>query len=137
MLIDDKGRPVSNPDLIKSVYHALSKGDLGALRAFGGANPNWWEETQMKLLSQPVVRSEVLQSMTVHPNCDDGCTYPGFVVTGWINDAVRADGLKLDIDPAKFSDPRICEDHPVYTSNFPTCMCGWNGTFAPGGRCED
>jgi hypothetical protein len=126
VLTDDKGRPVPNPNLVTNVYGALVDGDTSALDSSG------WLGLNSTDLKDPKVSSSVAKSMTVHPNCDDGCTYPDFAVTGWSSATARADGIKLGVDPARVPDPRTGHGLPVYTSEFPVCMCSWNGAFAPG-----
>jgi hypothetical protein len=134
MLTDDKSHQVSNPVLVLQVYAALLLNDTTLLSHFGfGSNdPGLWDTTQQPYLNQEPVRAQVARSMTVHPSCGDGCTYPDFAVTGWSSATARADGTKLGIDPTKATDPTLSHGLPVYTSNFPVCMCGWLGTSPPG-----
>jgi len=129
MLIDDKGRAVENPALVKRVYALLQAGDTVALNKFGEGNDLWQTENMPQLLSRADVRAKIMKSMTVHPDCVQGCTYPGFANTGWDSDQARKDGKKLGVDPIKVPHPDI--NLPVYTSDFPACACSWLGTTAP------
>ncbi|HVV12464.1 hypothetical protein [Amycolatopsis sp.] len=129
MLTDDRGRPVENPILVWQVYEALAMNDLLTLSRFGGTAQRFWQATEMPYLNQEEIRAKIAQSMTVHPNCDDGCTYPGFVVSGWNTPTARADAAALGVDPTKFPDP--VARSPVYASSFSSCMCAWEGTLAP------
>jgi hypothetical protein len=136
MLIDDKGHVVPGPSDILQVYYALVEGNIETLGdgelGYGALLSTYWDADQMPYLSQAKVRLAIAKSMTAHPDCSDGCTYPEFAETGWSNATARADGIKLGVDPAKVKDPQLGHGLPVYTSNFPTSMDGWNGTFAPG-----
>jgi hypothetical protein len=49
------------------------------------------------MLARPDVLARIMRSMTVHPDCDDGCTNPGFADTGWDSDIARADGKALGV----------------------------------------
>jgi hypothetical protein len=130
MLTDDTGCEVENPDLVRKVYSQLEAGDYDALMKYGGPDRSMWNEMkQPELLRRPDVRAKVMKSMTVHPHCDGGCTYPGFTVTGWNSDIARNDAKVLGVDPAAVPDPTARV--PVYTSAFPACACNWSGVTAP------
>lgn len=124
MLIDDKGRKVSNPLFVMSIYEALLSDDTATIN---GASSNF---AYLPGSDQQEIFSEIARSMTVHPDCSStqGCIYPDFAVTGWNSATARADGLKLGVDPAKVPDPQGLNGSPVYISIFPTCMCEWEGT---------
>lgn len=130
-LTDDTGCAVENPELVQKVYHELEVGDFDALMKYGGPDRWMWNEMkQPDLLRNPDVRAKVMKSMTVHPHCDGGCTYPGFTVTGWDSEVARYDAKLLGVDPATVPDPTM--QIPVYTSTFPDCACDWLGVMPPG-----
>lgn len=135
MLIDDQDQPVPNPAIVLQVYYALAMDDTFQLsRGFAtdGSTPDYWATTEMPYLNQPSVVSQIARSMTVHPHCQHGCAYPGFLFTGWNSATARADGIKLGIDPAKVPNPTYGHGTPVYDSEFPTTMTDWDGTHPPG-----
>ncbi|MDX6242022.1 MAG: hypothetical protein QOG10_6893 [Kribbellaceae bacterium] len=131
VLIDDRGKAVPNPMLIKHVYDLLKKGDVKALLEYGETSKSLWDyEGIPAMLEQSDVRTRIMRSMTVHPHCEEGCTYPGFVNTGWDTDVARADGRALGVTPENVPHPE--DVTPVYTSDFAGCDCSWLGPTAPG-----
>ncbi|MEV8375184.1 hypothetical protein AB0P21_20795 [Kribbella sp. NPDC056861] len=130
MLIDDRGKPVANPALVKRVYDLLEKGDVDALLAYGKDDSLWDYWGVPDMLRQPDIRARIMRSMTAHPSCVEGCTYPGFVDTGWDTPVAIADGKLLGITPETVPHPEKIT--PVYTSSFAGCECTWLGPTAPG-----
>jgi hypothetical protein len=140
MLTDDQGRPVPNPAEVMYVYEELLGRNMGGFDAtnFGitnadPADQDRWKKDQLPWLEDWSYDQQIARSMTVHPHCDDnGCVYPGFLTTGWSNQAAKDDALKLDVDPAKVQDPRNTHVVPVFASVFPPASDErWKGTIPP------
>ncbi len=131
VLVDDRGHPVPYPVVMVAVYQALVTGDTTPFEYDDAM------KAQLPMLQQPSIRAAIARSMTTHPHCENGCTYPGFAVTGWAGELQRNDGAKLGVDPARVPDPRLGAGLPVYASVFlaPPSV-GWKGMIAPGGSPE-